>query len=82
MCCAQGADSPLSGLVAMLAAAEALGRAGHAPQYRRRLAFCALAGEPWGLMGSKRLLWELARRGNATAGLALDRIDQARPCSA
>jgi hypothetical protein len=67
----------MSGLIAMLAAAEILGAGGHAPQYRRRLVFCALAGEPWGFMGSKRMLWELAAGGNATAGLALPRIDQA-----
>ena len=61
----------------MLAAAEALGSSGHAAQYRRRLVFVALSGEPWGLMGSKRLLWELAAGGNATSGLDLARIDQA-----
>lgn len=62
-----GADAPVSGLIAMLAAAQLLGSAnasaalaGAGGRYRRRLVFAAMAGEPWGLMGSKRLLWELA----------------------
>lgn len=64
---AEGADAPVSGLIAMLAAAEVLGSsnasaamAAAGARYQRRLVFAALAGEPWGLMGSKRLLWELS----------------------
>lgn len=74
-----GADAPVSGLIAMLAAAELLGSsnataavAAAGLRYRRRLVFAALGGEPWGLMGSKRLLWELSvgGGGNASAPLA------------
>ena len=68
---AVGAESPASGLIAMLAAAQLLGSAGGAPRYRRRLVFAALAGEPWGLMGSKRLLWELEAGNSSMAGLSL-----------
>ncbi len=77
---AVGADAPVSGLIAMLAAAEALGSsnasaalAAAGARYQRRLVFAALAGEPWGLMGSKRLLWELstAPSNSSLAGLAL-----------
>lgn len=74
-----GADAPVSGLIAMLAAAEVLGHpnataalAAAGQRYRRRLVFAALGGEPWGLMGSKRLLWELsggAGGGNGSAPL-------------
>ena len=74
----QGAEAPLSGLVAMLAAADALGRAASASStpYSRRLVFAALAGEAWDFMGSRRLLWELHAGSDATAGLSLDAIDQ------
>ncbi|PRW57704.1 nicastrin isoform X2 isoform A [Chlorella sorokiniana] len=77
---AVGADAPVSGLIAMLAAAEALGSgnasdamAAAGARYQRRLVFAALAGEPWGLMGSKRLLWELstAPSNSSLAGLGL-----------
>lgn len=77
---AVGADAPVSGLIAMLAAAEALGSsnataalAAAGARYQRRLVFAALAGEPWGMMGSKRLLWELstAASNSSLAGLGL-----------
>jgi nicastrin len=38
--------------------------------------FAALAGEPWGYMGSKRLLWDMSRGRVFTAGLNLTDIDQ------
>ncbi len=82
----QGAEAPLSGLVAMLAAADALGRAAHHPRnkaaakpYARRLVFTALAGEAWDFMGSRRLLWEMHKGSSATAGLDLETIDQVEP---
>lgn len=77
---AVGADAPVSGLIAMLAAAEVLGSsnataalAAAGARYQRRLVFAALAGEPWGMMGSKRLLWELstAASNSSLAGLGL-----------
>ena len=74
---AQGADAPISGLVAMLVAAEILGNSTLGTvTSRRRLVFVALSGEPWGNQGSKRLLWELRRGENSTEGLDLSRIDQ------
>ena len=74
----QGADAPKSGLVAMLAAAEIVGNSSLAASFKRRIVFAALAGEPWGYMGSKRLLWELANRENSTEGLALEKFEQVR----
>lgn len=75
---AVGAESPVSGLIAMLAAAEVLGSADasaavgqYRERYRRRLVFAALGGEPWGLMGSKRLLWEAASGAPSVAGFDL-----------
>ena len=68
----------MSGLVAMLAAAEVMGNSSLAADFKRRIVFAAFAGEPWGYMGSKRLLWELAKRENSTEGLALANIEQVR----
>ncbi|KAK9823947.1 hypothetical protein WJX72_006597 [[Myrmecia] bisecta] len=73
---AVGADQPLSGLIAMLAAAEILGNSTAAAGYSRQLVFAAVNGEPWGYMGSKRFLWELSRGERSTAGLSLNRIEQ------
>jgi len=73
----QAVDSPLSGLVAMLGAMQILGDSKLTQTYTRQLVFTALAGEPWGYMGSKRLLWDLASGGTVyTSGLNLDDIDQ------
>ena len=73
----QGAEAPLSGLIALLAAAEILGNSKLAPGYERRLVFAAFAGEPWGYMGSKRFLWELDNGENSTHPLSLEAVDQA-----
>lgn len=61
----------------MLAAADALhtARLG-ANTLQRRIVFLALAGDSWDYMGSRRLLWEMRRGSNATAGLDLNLIDQ------
>lgn len=74
----------LSGLVALLAAAEALGNATRSfsssspsssspvsnstspAPFPGRILFVALAAEPWGFLGSRRLLWEA--RGNGGSG--------------
>jgi len=52
---------------------------------RRQLVFLCLAGEPWGYMGSRRLLWDMHKSKfmNATGntydpGLDLDDVDQVR----
>ncbi|KAF8060585.1 zinc finger CCCH domain-containing protein 40 [Scenedesmus sp. PABB004] len=71
----QGADAPLSGLVALLGALQVL-RGAAGAGYTRRVVFLALAGEPWGYMGSRRLLWEASQGSNATAGLDLALVEQ------
>lgn len=75
---AQGADAPLSGLIAMLGALHAFKAvpAAASSSYSKRLVFLALAGEPWSYMGSRRLLYEAATGSNATAGLDLSLIEQ------
>ena len=63
----------------MLAAADALRSAQLGNKgARRRVVFLALAGEAWDFTGSRRLLWEMHRGSDATAGLDLDLIDQVR----
>lgn len=76
----QGADGPLSGLVAVLAAAQILSRQGDLEQYKRRLIFAAFAGEPWGLMGSKRFLWELVDSSASNESLRIGDIEQVSKC--
>ena len=66
----------MSGLAALLTAAEILGNRSEPAPFKRRLVFTALAGEPWQNMGSKRLLWELSQGENSTHGLQLSKIDQ------
>lgn len=86
----QGADAPLSGLVAMLSAMSLLGAPADAADagaagggvaappsgFTRQLVFVALVGEPWGYMGSRAFLWELERGGVTVQGLDLVLIDQ------
>jgi nicastrin len=73
---AQGADAPLSGLLAMLAAVHLLDQAQQWGFYSRRLVFLALVGEPWDYMGSRRLLWEIKNGSVTVAGLDPAKIDQ------
>jgi len=42
----------------------------------RQIVFVALAGEPWGYMGSRAFLWELERGGATVQGLDLALVDQ------
>ena len=58
----QGTHSALSGLVAMLVAADILSRNGHAGGYQRDVVFAALSGEAFDLMGSRRLLYDLSNK--------------------
>lgn len=68
----------MSGLATVLAAAQVLSRPGDLEQYKMRLVFVAFAGDPWGLMGSKRFLWELSNSSAASAGVQLGDIEKAR----
>jgi nicastrin len=80
----QAADSPLSGLIAMLAAAQALGSVENnnnnnrllaEQKYKKRIIFLAVMGEPWDFMGSRRLLYELENGNVAVQGLDVDSIE-------
>ena len=73
----QGADSAMGSLVTLLAVADILGNNTAAvATYSKRLVLTALVGEPWGYMGSKRLLWEMNSQAGTTAGLSLEQIEQ------
>lgn len=62
----------------MLTAAQILGNAtrDRSRDFTHRIVFAALAGEPWGLMGSRKLLTELQGGSNSTKGLEFRRIQQ------
>ncbi|KMS99114.1 hypothetical protein BVRB_2g047570 [Beta vulgaris subsp. vulgaris] len=64
-----GADSPLSGLVALLAAADALSRSDYSKSFKKQLVFLVLTGEAWGFLGSRRFLHELDLQSEVVAGL-------------
>lgn len=75
---AAGANAAMSGLIVLLAAAEAYAAALRAAEAAvapgeakatpaKRVAFAAFAAEDWGYAGSRRFLWELAG-GGADAG--------------
>ncbi|DBA90918.1 TPA: hypothetical protein ACH3X1_016125 [Trebouxia sp. C0004] len=72
-----GADSAMGSLITLLAVADILGNNTAAvATYSKRLVLTALMGEPWGFMGSKRLLWEMHNDADTTTGLNLDVIEQ------
>ncbi|KAL2897351.1 Nicastrin [Bienertia sinuspersici] len=70
-----GADSPLSGLVALLAAVDALSHSDYLKSFTKQLVFLALTGEAWGFLGSRRFLHELELQSDAVAGLNITLIE-------
>lgn len=72
----QGANTAMSGMVTLLAAATLLARSNNSAAYSRQLVFAGVAGESWDYMGSRRLLFDMSNGTSATAGLRLDLIDQ------
>ncbi|KAG2325831.1 hypothetical protein Bca52824_008559 [Brassica carinata] len=64
-----GADSPISGLVALLGAVDALSRVEGFSNLKKQLVFLVLTGETWGYLGSRRFLHELDLHSDAVAGL-------------
>ena len=51
---------------------------GATSSYSNRIVYLALAGEPWGYMGSRRLLYEASTGSNNTVGLDLSLIEKVR----
>lgn len=68
----------MASLITLLAVVNILGNNTAAvATYSKRLVLTALAGEPWGYMGSKRLLWEMYNQADTTTGLDVENIQQA-----
>ena len=68
----------MGSLITLLAVADILGNNTAAvATYSKRLVLTALMGEPWGFMGSKRMLWEMYNRADTTKGLDVENIQQA-----
>ncbi|XP_043695678.1 nicastrin [Telopea speciosissima] len=64
-----GADSPLSGMIALLAAVDALSRIDGINALSKQLVFMVFTGEAWGYLGSRRFLAELEMHTDAVNGL-------------
>ncbi|KAK4767492.1 hypothetical protein SAY86_015242 [Trapa natans] len=64
-----GAESPISGLIALLAAVDALSHFKDLDDFSRQIVFVVFTGEAWGYLGSRRLLLELDLQSNAVLGL-------------
>ncbi|KAL1820444.1 hypothetical protein ACET3Z_015313 [Daucus carota] len=65
-----GADSPISGLISLLAAVDALSRVDGLKDLAKQLVFVVFTGEAWGYLGSRRFLAELDQHSDATSGLS------------
>ncbi|KAJ7533501.1 hypothetical protein O6H91_13G052200 [Diphasiastrum complanatum] len=71
-----GADSPLSGMIAMLAAVDALSMTAGIDTLQKQLVFLVCTGEAWGYLGSRRFLLELAAGNPSVAGLDPSLVSQ------
>ncbi|XP_022743603.1 nicastrin-like isoform X2 [Durio zibethinus] len=64
-----GADSPISGMISLLAAVDALSHVDGLDDLNRQLVFLVFTGEAWGYLGSRRFLLELDQQSDAVHGL-------------
>ncbi|GAB4827307.1 hypothetical protein Ancab_034193 [Ancistrocladus abbreviatus] len=64
-----GADSPISGLIAMLAAVDALSHFYDFKDFKKQLVFLVFTGEAWGYLGSRSFLHELDLHSDTVKGL-------------
>ncbi|KAB2612342.1 nicastrin [Pyrus ussuriensis x Pyrus communis] len=71
-----GANSPISGLISLLAAVDALSHADGLDGFNKQLVFAVFAGEAWGYLGSRRFLLELDLQSNAVSGLNYSLIEK------
>ncbi|KAG7036691.1 Nicastrin [Cucurbita argyrosperma subsp. argyrosperma] len=70
-----GADSPISGLIALLAAVDALSHVDGLDDLHKQLVFVVFTGESWGYLGSRRFLLELDLQSDSVSGLNNTLID-------
>eukprot|EP00850_Spirogloea_muscicola_P001661 SM000006S19426 [mRNA] locus=s6:627517:632413:- [translate_table: standard] len=73
---APGADSPLSGFVALLAAVDALTSQVGVHQLSKQLGFLVLLGESWGYLGSRQFLAQLTGVNRTVVDFELSNIKQ------
>lgn len=74
----------MSGLIALLVAAQILNDGGSQEASTHRIVYAALDGESWGYMGSKRMIWELSEGKeflNSTRRIPLDLNDVEKVCT-
>ncbi|KAJ6402391.1 hypothetical protein OIU84_014478 [Salix udensis] len=64
-----GAESPISGLIALLAAVDSLSCVNGLDDLSKQLVFSVFTGEAWGYLGSRRFLFELDLQSEAVSGL-------------
>ncbi|KAL7254787.1 hypothetical protein ACSBR1_009018 [Camellia fascicularis] len=70
-----GADSPISGLISLLVAVDALSRVDGLDNLGKQLVFVIFTGESWGYLGSRRFLLELDQHSDSVDGLNNALID-------
>ncbi|KAL6959619.1 hypothetical protein U1Q18_039773, partial [Sarracenia purpurea var. burkii] len=70
-----GADSPISGLITLLVAVDALSHVEGLDYLGKQLVFVIFTGEAWGYLGSRRFLHELDHNSDAVDGLNTTLID-------
>ncbi|KAJ8763070.1 hypothetical protein K2173_023275 [Erythroxylum novogranatense] len=70
-----GAESPISGLITLLAAVDSLSRLDGLSGLSKQLVFSVFTGEAWGYLGSRRFLLELDLQSDAVKGLNNTLID-------
>ncbi|KAI5082078.1 hypothetical protein GOP47_0001821 [Adiantum capillus-veneris] len=71
-----GADSPLSGLLALLAAVDVLSSIPDSHNWEKQLVIAVFTGEAWGYLGSRQFLNQLANGGSFVQGLNRSLIHQ------
>ncbi|XP_015582561.1 nicastrin isoform X2 [Ricinus communis] len=64
-----GAESPISGLISLLAAVDSLSRVDGLEDLSKQLVFSVFTGEAWGYLGSRRFLLELDLQTDSVNGI-------------
>ncbi|XP_073289088.1 nicastrin [Primulina huaijiensis] len=70
-----GADSPISGLITLLAAVDAISRIQKLDELNKQLVFVVLTGEAWGYLGSRRFLLESDQHSDAIKDLDMAMVE-------
>lgn len=70
-----GAESPISGLIALLAVVDALSNVDGLEELNKQFVFLVLTGEAWGYLGSRRLFLEFDQQSDSIRGLNLTTVE-------